>query len=407
MKKNWKFATMALIAGVSLFATSCSSDEDPVNNPGDGGEDTYVLDSDITENVTLETGKTYTLNGGVHVKSGATLTIQPGVTIVAQHDETVDYILIEQGAKIDAQGTAAQPIVMTSEKKEAGAWGGLHICGYAHTNNGSGKSEIGNAPYGGNNDADNSGTLKYIRLEYTGYAFDEEHEANGVSFYGVGNGTTVEHLQAYQGSDDGFEFFGGSVNVKYMVVTSCSDDSFDWTEGWNGKAQFLVAYQEGESSLGYACDCLMECDNNGTNNAATPVAHPTIANATLIGNGGDAQGVRLRAGTQVELYNTIITGKGKPLTVETNETENALKDGTSKLEYVAISGELSSKQGIYTNADFAQATGNLTNQEFSWTGKYVGTLDVGKDLSEDSFFTKTDYKGAVKSGDDWTSGWTL
>lgn len=407
MKKNWKFATMALIAGVSLFATSCSSDEDPVNNPGDGGEDTYVLDSDITENVTLETGKTYTLNGGVHVKSGATLTIQPGVTIVAQHDETVDYILIEQGAKIDAQGTASQPIVMTSEKKEAGAWGGLHICGYAHTNNGSGKSEIGNAPYGGNNDADNSGTLKYIRLEYTGYAFDEEHEANGVSFYGVGNGTTVEHLQAYQGSDDGFEFFGGSVNVKYMVVTSCSDDSFDWTEGWNGKAQFLVAYQEGESSLGYACDCLMECDNNGTNNAATPVAHPTIANATLIGNGGDAQGVRLRAGTQVELYNTIITGKGKPLTVETNETENALKDGTSKLEYVAISGELSSKQGIYTNVDFAQATGNLTNQEFSWTGKYVGTLDGGKDLSADSFFTKTDYKGAVKSGDDWTSGWTL
>lgn len=407
MKKNWKFATMALIAGVSLFATSCSSDEDPVNNPGDGGEDTYVLDSDITENVTLETGKTYTLNGGVHVKSGATLTIQPGVTIVAQHDETVDYILIEQEAKIDAQGTAAQPIVMTSEKKEAGAWGGLHICGYAHTNNGSGKSEIGNAPYGGNDDADNSGTLKYIRLEYTGYAFDEEHEANGVSFYGVGNGTTVEHLQAYQGSDDGFEFFGGSVNVKYMVVTSCSDDSFDWTEGWNGKAQFLVAYQEGESSLGYACDCLMECDNNGTNNAATPVAHPTIANATLIGNGGDAQGVRLRAGTQVELYNTIITGKGKPLTVETNETENALKGGTSKLEYVAISGELSSKQGIYTNADFAQATGNLTNQEFSWTGKYVGTLDGGKDLSADSFFTKTDYKGAVKSGDDWTSGWTL
>lgn len=407
MKKNWKFATMVLIAGVSLFATSCSSDEDPVNNPDDGGEDSYVLDSDITENVTLETGKTYTLNGGVHVKSGATLTIQPGVTIVAQHDETVDYILIEQGAKIDAQGTAAQPIVMTSEKKEAGAWGGLHICGYAHTNNGSGKSEIGNAPYGGNNDADNSGTLKYIRLEYTGYAFDEEHEANGVSFYGVGNGTTVEHLQAYQGSDDGFEFFGGSVNVKYMVVTSCSDDSFDWTEGWNGKAQFLVAYQEGESSLGYACDCLMECDNNGTNNAATPVAHPTIANATLIGNGGDAQGVRLRAGTQVELYNTIITGKGKPLTVETNETENALKDGTSKLEYVAISGELSSKQGIYTNVDFAQAAGNLTNQEFSWTGKYVGTLDGGKDLSADSFFTKTDYKGAVKSGDDWTSGWTL
>lgn len=409
MRKNWKFAAMTLVAGMALFTTACSSDDDPAANTGNGNgtEESYVLDKDITENVTLETGKNYTLNGGIHVKAGATLTIQPGVTITAKHDGTVDYILVEQGAKIDAQGTASQPIVMTSEKKEAGAWGGLHICGYAHTNNGSGSSEIGNAPYGGNNDADNSGTLKYIRLEYTGYAFDEEHEANGVSFYGVGSGTTVEHLQAYKGSDDGFEFFGGSVNVKYLVATSCSDDSFDWTEGWNGKAQFLVAYQEGETSLGYACDCLMECDNNGTNFAATPVAHPVIANATLIGNGGEAQGVRLRAGTEVELYNTIITGKGKALTVETNETENALKNGTSKLEYVAIAGELSSKQGIYTNADFVQATGNLDNQTFTWNNKYVGTLDGGKDLSADSFFTSTDYKGAVKSGEDWTEGWTL
>lgn len=415
MRKNWKFAAMTLVAGMALFTTACSSDNDPAANTGNGNtegngngtEESYVLDKDITENVTLETGKNYTLNGGIHVKAGVTLTIQPGVTITAKHDGTVDYILVEQGAKIDAQGTASQPIVMTSEKKEAGAWGGLHICGYAHTNNGSGSSEIGNAPYGGNNDADNSGTLKYIRLEYTGYAFDEEHEANGVSFYGVGNGTTVEHLQAYKGSDDGFEFFGGSVNVKYLVATSCSDDSFDWTEGWNGKAQFLVAYQEGETSLGYACDCLMECDNNGTNFAATPVAHPVIANATLIGNGGEAQGVRLRAGTEVELYNTIITGKGKALTVETDETENALKNGTSKLEYVAIAGELSSKQGIYTNADFVQATGNLDNQTFTWNNKYVGTLDGGKDLSADSFFTSTDYKGAVKSGEDWTEGWTL
>lgn len=415
MRKNWKFAAMTLVAGMALFTTACSSDDDPAANTGNGNtegngngtEESYVLDKDITENMTLETGKNYTLNGGIHVKAGATLTIQPGVTITAKHDGTVDYILVEQGAKIDAQGTASQPIVMTSEKKEAGAWGGLHICGYAHTNNGSGSSEIGNAPYGGNNDADNSGTLKYIRLEYTGYAFDEEHEANGVSFYGVGNGTTVEHLQAYKGSDDGLEFFGGSVNVKYLVATSCSDDSFDWTEGWNGKAQFLVAYQEGETSLGYACDCLMECDNNGTNFAATPVAHPVIANATLIGNGGEAQGVRLRAGTEVELYNTIITGKGKALTVETNETENALKNGTSKLEYVAIAGELSSKQGIYTNADFVQATGNLDNQTFTWNNKYVGTLDGGKDLSADSFFTSTDYKGAVKSGEDWTEGWTL
>lgn len=409
MKKNWKFATMALIAGMSLLTVSCSDDTPANENGGDNGgnEETYVLDKDITENLTLETGKSYTLNGGIHVKPGVTLTIQPGVTLTAKYDDKVDYILVEQGAKIDAQGTASQPIIMTSEKKEPGAWGGLHICGYAHTNNGTGSSEIGNAAYGGSDDSDNSGILRYIRLEYTGYAFDEEHEANGVSFYGVGNGTTVEHLQAYMGSDDGFEFFGGSVNVKYLVATDCSDDSFDWTEGWNGKAQFLVAYQTAENELGYSCDCLMECDNNGSNFAASPVAHPVIANATLIGNGGDAQGVRLRAGTQVELYNTLITGKEKPLTVETAETENALKEGTSKIEYVAISKELNSKEGIYTNTDFAQAAGNLTNQTFSWTDKYVGTADGGKDLSADSFFTKTNYKGAVKADEDWTAGWTL
>ena len=331
------------------------------------------------------------------------------MTITAVDDDTPDYILIEQGARIEANGTATNPIVMTSQLKEAGAWGGIHICGRAHTNaeGGIGRSEIGNATYGGNDDNDNSGTLRYVRLEYTGFALDEEHEANGISFYGVGNGTTVEYCQAYKGSDDGFEFFGGSVNVRNMVATSCSDDSFDWTEGWNGKAQFLVAYQENESTLGYDCDCLMECDNNGDNNQATPVAHPVIANVTLIGNDGDAQGVRLREGTEVELYNAIITGKALPLTVESAGTENALANGTSVLEYVALGGVLNSNENIYTNDMFAAAAGNLTDQTFSFTNDYVGTVDGGKDLSADSFFTQTDYKGAVSASNDWTDGWTL
>ncbi|WP_291530493.1 hypothetical protein [Bacteroides sp. UBA939] len=369
-------------------------------------EELEELKGEISANKTLSEGKSYYLTGEYKVKNGATLTIEPGVTIIAKHDDTVDYFLIEQGAKINAQGTAENPIILTSEKKEAGAWGGIHICGYAHTNvaGGTGSSEIGGAVYGGNNDNDNSGTLKYVRIEYSGYAFDEEHEANGFTFYGVGNGTTVEYCQAYQGSDDGFEFFGGSVNVKYCVATSCSDDSFDWTEGWNGKGQFLVAYQEAAGTLGYDCDCLMECDNNGTNFAATPVAHPILANLTLIGNGGSKQGVRLRAGTQVELYNTLISGKGQPLTVETSETENSLKDGVSKIEYVAIGGAFSSAESIYTGDMFAAATGNLASQTLTWENLYEGTLDGGKDLSADSFFTKAEYKGAVKAGDTWISG---
>ena len=311
---NWKLATLAMAATLFAF-TSCSDNDEP--NNGGGVDAGSTLTGELTKDLTLKSGNTYYLSGGYHVKSGTTLTIQPGVNIIAKDDDIVDYILIEQGAKIDAQGTASSPIIMTSEKKEAGAWGGLHICGYAHTNAGTGaKSEIGDAAYGGSVENDNSGTLRYIRLEYTGYAFSEEKEANGVSFYGVGNGTTVEYLQAYKGSDDGFEFFGGSVNVKYLVATSCSDDSFDWTEGWNGKGQFLVAYQQPSTTLGYECDCLIEADNLGSNAAATPISQPTLANLTLIGNGSTAntRGIRLRAGTYAKIYNALVTGKTNNLT---------------------------------------------------------------------------------------------
>lgn len=316
--------------------TSGNGDETSVNA-------VETLTGTLTTNKTLEANKVYALSGEYIVKAGATLTIKEGVKIVAKtDDDNVDYILVEQDAKIEAVGTKENPIIMTSDKKESGAWGGLHICGKAHTNaeGGTGKSEIGNAAYGGSADNDNSGTLKYVRLENTGYALDSEHEANGVSFYGVGNGTTVEYLQAYNGSDDGFEFFGGSVDVKHMVVTNCSDDSYDWTEGWNGRGQFLVAYQEAEETLGFDCDCLMECDNNGKNFAAAPVACPTLANLTLIGNGGEKQGVRLRAGTQVKMYNALISGKGKCLTTETTETEKALVDGTSVLNYVTLATDI-------------------------------------------------------------------
>lgn len=124
--------------------------------------------------------------------------------------------------------------ILPLPNKGPGAWGGIHICGRAPINvtGAQSKSEIGDALYGGNDPADNSGVLSYIRLEYTGYAFSEEKEANGFTFYGVGNGTVVDHLQSYKGSDDGLEWFGGTVNVKYLVATDNSDDSFDWTAGW-------------------------------------------------------------------------------------------------------------------------------------------------------------------------------
>ena len=358
---NEKLFSLAFLAGLTLF-TACSDDE-TTNNGGDEPGAETTLSGSITEDVTLTSGTTYRLSGQYIVEEGATLTIEPGVQIVAVHDDVVDYILVKQGARIEAEGTASNPIIMTSEQKQPGAWGGIHICGRAHTNveGGTGNSEIGNATYGGNDDADNSGTLRYVRVEYTGYAFDEEHEANGISFYGVGNGTTVDHCQAYRGSDDGFEFFGGSVNISNMVVTDCSDDSFDWTEGWNGTATNLIATQESEETLGYACDCLIEADNNENNYGATPVSAPTIQNAIFIGNGAAGNGVHLRRGTQVKMDNVQIYGKGDALHVESAETENALMDGTSTLSNVKISGIVLSGEGIYTNEQF-EADGNESNQ---------------------------------------------
>ena len=365
---NRKLFSMALIAGMALF-TACSDDNEN-NNENNGNEpiEENVLKGEISEDVTLKSGETYELDGVYRVKEGATLNIEAGVKIVALYDETVDYILVEQGGKINAVGTASNPIVMTSDHEEPGAWGGIHICGRAHTNaeGGTGYSEIGNAAYGGNDDADNSGTLQYVRVEYTGYAFDEEHEANGISFYGVGNGTKVDHCQAYKGSDDGFEFFGGSVNISNMVVVSCSDDSFDWTEGWNGTGTNLMAYQEAIDALGYECDCLIEADNNGNDNEATPVAHPNLSNLLLVGNGEEGRGVRLREGTQVTMDNAQICGKSMPLTVETELTENSLLDGTSSLTNITLSAEFVSEEGIYTADNFLAAEGNSVDAELSF-----------------------------------------
>lgn len=383
---------LAAVAGT----VSCTKED---NGNGNGGsEETFEIKGRVTEDLTLKSGNTYQLTGSLQVVAPAVLRIEPGVTVVAADNGEINYILIEQGAKIDAQGTASSPIVLTSERQAIGAWGGVHICGKAHSNKAakageSLTSEIGNAVYGGNVENDNSGIMKYVRIEYSGYKLDAEHEANGLSLYGVGNGTTISYIQTYMGADDGIEFFGGSVNVDHCVVVDCTDDCFDWTEGWNGRAEYLVAYQTDPS-----CDCLMECDNNGDDFNATPVAHPLIRNVTLIGNNSsdNKRGIRLRAGTQVTLENALVCGKSKGISVETVQTRQALADGVSVLKNVLLETKFveevpEGETSIYSSDMFLADGTNKAGQTFTFTGRFVGTVDG---------------IGAVDPADDWTKGWT-
>ena len=370
-----------MVAGLS----SCNNNgKDPVPDPDD-----YTLGGRLTEDLTLKQGETYMLESSLQVVAPATLTIEPGVTIIADESagsDNIIYILIEQGARIMAEGTASEPIVMTSENKEPGAWGGLHICGKAHTNaEGETTSEIGNAPYGGNEDNDDSGVLKYIRIEYSGLALDSEHEANGISLYGVGAGTQISYIYVVDGSDDGIEFFGGSADIDHCVVENCTDDSYDWTEGWDGSAEYIIAYQSVAE-----CDCLMECDNNGDNNDATPVANPTIRYATFIGNNSteNHRGLRLREGTYVNLSNALVCGKPDPITLDTPQTVASFDNGKSSISNTVIVGELLNEEGAgYDNAAFL-ADGNSSVEEMSFTDKYVGM--VGE-------------SGAVSADNDWTA----
>ncbi len=410
--KKINYLVLITFGFLGLFA-SCSDDDDSTETPV---EDT-VLKGELTTERTLKTGNTYELVGGYQVKEGGNLIIEQGVTIKATRtiDGQPDYIIVEQGGKINANGTKEKPIIMTSVKETAGSWGGLHICGKARINlsGGKGKSEIGDAPFGGEDDADNSGVLRYVRLEYTGFAFTETKESNGLTLYGVGNGTKIEYVQTYKGADDGFEWFGGTVNAKYLVSTYSEDDSFDWTDGWRGNGQFWVAYQDqtAPASNGTANgDCLIEADNRELTFINTPVSSPTLSNLTLVGNNDSNQqtrGIRLRAGTYVKLYNTLVVGKPKSLTTATTQTESSFESNNSVVEYL-----WADKGFTYENATplaLESKTGNGTNKTITFTNGYVGVVTEGGALDAStlgSFFTKALYKGAVPADNDWTSGWT-
>ncbi len=388
------FLTLSLI---SVLLVSCGKDDiadiiinntdnsvTTVNNDTSGTDanpgQTINISGTYVNDLTLEAKNEYILNGALVMDSGTTLTIEAGTTIKALASGSDVYIAITQGAKIEANGTKENPIVMTSNAStpQAGDWGGLIVLGNAPINSvssGTSTSEIGSLPYGGNNANDNSGTIRYVRVQYSGGKADGQSENNGFSFYGVGNGTTVEYIQMFEGLDDGIEFFGGTVNVNYISVINAQDDSIDWTEGYTGNITNVYVKH------GINHDKAFECDGYNTDigNNSSPLyfSAPNVSNVTVEGlgelTGGEA--VRLRAGTQGIFSNIVLTGfeEGFDLDGDSgdNPTGQGVLDGVLQVNDVLFNGvavKFKNDTGFtFTEADFISGDGNGTGTDYaSW-----------------------------------------
>lgn len=281
-----------------------------------------VLDNqDLYSDRTFSADSNYLVRGQLRVKSQATLTVQPGVVIFEETSST-GTMIVERGGRIDAQGTALAPIIITSDaapgSQTPGGIGGLFINGYARTNvvnscaGDSAASEGGLIGYfGGNDDADSSGVLRYLRIEFAGVTFATNNEANGLTLNGVGSRTVIDHIQVHRGSDDLLEFFGGTAQVKRAMLTYGQDDGFDWQLGYRGKAQFVVIRQLASDT---GAERGIEADNNEFSNATelcSGRSNPTLANFTILGDLGAGpglvtDGIHLRRGTSATILNSII-----------------------------------------------------------------------------------------------------
>jgi hypothetical protein len=443
----------SVLIASAMFALGCEGDTD-TGDDGDGDDvgdtDTDTMDTDtdtttgggttgiacgtdgvgilqgtITDNLTLGTDCNWLLSGGVTIGDDTNetiLTILPGVTVYGE-GATNGFLAISRGSKIMAEGTAAEPIIFTSDAvgaKARGQWGGVILNGRAPINAAGGEAvgEGGTGNYGGTVANDNSGVLKYVRVEYGGIAISPDNEINGVSFAGVGSGTEIDYLQVHANGDDGMEFFGGTVNAKHLVVSCPNDDSFDWDLGYVGKIQYAVAVQ--------GCDLIgnngIEADNEPAIFDALPRSNPTISNLTMVGNvtGPDGHGILLRHGTDVTLTNTILTDfPTSCLAIRDDSTYNAMPDIDHTIVDCATSFETDDDDDLgQEDAIFAAGTGNseadpqlvntsLAGGDPNFAPASGSPAATGGAAPSDSFFQSASYLGAFDpAGTDWTDGWT-
>ncbi|CAM3255635.1 hypothetical protein OBK28_02345 [Empedobacter falsenii] len=397
MKKSFfKLLTLALFVGtVSTTFISCSSDDDSsteITDPSTFVVDRNNLKGEITKGeVVLESG-TYKLTGRLIVREGAILRIKPGVVIEATNPssatayEEVRFISIAQGAKIFVEGTESNPVIMTATNKAPGKWGGLVLAGKAPINKGTtATTEVGGElAYGGSDVNDNSGSIQYLRIEYSGFAYNADKEFNGLSLFGVGKGTVIKNVQAYESSDDGFEWFGGTVDASNLVVVNThkdvGDDMFDWTEGWNGTGQNWYGKKTNAGNRG------IEADNNSNNPLATPISSPTIKNMTLIGagkEGAEPQGIKLRVGSQGTFDNIVLSNWNVGFDIQQDESIAAITTGKLKA----------------TNVKFDNVT-----------TKSVGKNTKNETVDVSAVYTESSTANGAGNGTatpDWAKGWTL
>ena len=275
---------MFIVVFLTLFSVSCLWAQSEI-----------TVSSDVTTNTTWSAANTYLLDGFIHVMDGATLTIEAGTTIYGKLG-TKASLIVRQGGKLVAVGTAEKPIVFTSEYTKPGAaqdpapgdWGGIILLGKAHINLAGGTGQIegtgdANDIFGGEDDNDSSGDLEYVRIEFPGVAYAKDNEINGLTFGGVGSGTVIDHIQVAYSGDDSYEWFGGKVNCKHLIAFSGTDDDFDTDNGFQGKLQFLLGVRNPNIADQAGASNGFESDNDANGTVNTPRTSPTWWNVTLIG----------------------------------------------------------------------------------------------------------------------------
>ena len=411
----------------------------PVTVPGID-KPVIVVTGSVTGTETWTNANYYVLRGAVFVDQGATLNITAGTRVIGEAG-SVGTLIVSQGGRLNAVGTATAPVVFTSDqpigRRGRGDWGGIIINGRAPINFGTGEAagEGDTGHYGGPDENDNSGRLSYVRVEFSGVEFSPDNELNGIAFQGVGRGTQVDHVQAHMSRDDAIEFFGGTVDMKYAVMSNAADDSLDWTFGWRGRVQFAAVTQRGDDG-----DNGIEADNNEFNNNALPRSNPQVYNITLCGDpdrseGGESpRAANLRRGTAFTLRNFLVTGfKSTGLQIETTTATTAqVTNGTTQMgagvqwnigvtggtpvglhSSVATHVAAGRFADVRVNVDPGVSTAGCSNHaapHFQPTS--VATLAGGQmtpiQPPNDGFFETVTFIGAVPPAPaaNWLDGWT-